>query len=84
MRRKIRRTWIHEANRSAAQSASDIITEDSLRTILSGVKAIPIPGHIAGSVAYLVVNRFLFTADSLNWGFETSALSAFKEYCWYS
>jgi glyoxylase-like metal-dependent hydrolase (beta-lactamase superfamily II) len=32
----------------------------------------------------LVADRFLFTGDSLNWDFETSALSAFKDYCWYS
>ncbi|HLQ27362.1 MAG TPA: hypothetical protein VK138_15975, partial [Acidiferrobacterales bacterium] len=54
------------------------------RTILPDVKAIPIPGHTAGSVAFLVADRFLFTGDSLNWDFETSALSAFKDYCWYS
>lgn len=77
-------TWIHEADRSAAPFASDIITGDSPRTIRPGVKTIPIPGHTAGSVAYLVADRFLFTGDSLNWDFETSALSAFKDYCWYS
>ena len=31
-----------------------------------------------------MADRFLFTGDSLNWDFETSALSAFKDYCWYS
>src|SRR5712692_5375002 len=77
-------TWIHEADRSAAPFASDIIAGDSPRTILPDVKAIPIPGHTAGSVAFLVADRFLFTGDSLNWDFETSALSAFKDYCWYS
>jgi glyoxylase-like metal-dependent hydrolase (beta-lactamase superfamily II)/ferredoxin len=77
-------TWIHEADRSAAPFASDIIAGDSPRTIVPGVKSIPIPGHTAGSVAYLVADRFLFTGDSLNWDFETSALSAFKDYCWYS
>jgi len=51
-------TWIHEADRNAAPFASDIIAGDSPRTILSGVKAIPIPGHTAGSVC------LLYTSDA--------------------
>jgi glyoxylase-like metal-dependent hydrolase (beta-lactamase superfamily II)/ferredoxin len=78
------RTWIHEEDRSAAAFATDIIAGDSPRTILPDVKIIPLPGHTAGSVAYLVADRFLFTGDSLYWDFDTSALSAFKDYCWYS
>jgi glyoxylase-like metal-dependent hydrolase (beta-lactamase superfamily II)/ferredoxin len=77
-------TWIHEADRSAAPFASDIITGDSPRSILPGVIAIPISGHTVGSVAYLVADRFLFTGDSLYWDFETTGLSAFKDYCWHS
>jgi glyoxylase-like metal-dependent hydrolase (beta-lactamase superfamily II) len=77
-------TSIHEKDRSAAPFASEIISGDSSRTALSDVIAIPVPGHTAGTVAYLVADRFFFTGDSLHWDFATSALSAFNDYCWYS
>ena len=43
-------TWIHEADRNAAPFATDTIVWDSPRTILPGVKAIPIPAHTAGAL----------------------------------
>ena len=42
------------------------------------------PGHTRGSVSYLLEEKFLFTGDSLYWSRKRQALTASKNYCWYS
>jgi glyoxylase-like metal-dependent hydrolase (beta-lactamase superfamily II) len=46
--------------------------------------AIPLPGHTAGSVAFLLEQRRLFTGDSLAWDFSADDLTAHRHVCWYS
>ncbi len=76
------RVWIHELEKSAAPTATDIITED--REVAPGVRALVLPGHTRGSVAFLVDDRFLFTGDSLYWSRELDDLNAFANATWYS
>ena len=38
----------------------------------------------AGSVVYLVDDRWLFTGDSLAWSYRREDLVAFRGACWYS
>jgi glyoxylase-like metal-dependent hydrolase (beta-lactamase superfamily II) len=78
------RVWIHEADRDAARFADRIIAGREVAEIGAGLIAIPVPGHTAGSVAYLYGQRCLFSGDSLAWSFERNDLEAFKDYCWYS
>ena len=78
------RVWIHEADRNAARFADRVIAGGEAAEIGAGLIAIPIPGHTAGSVAYLYDQRCLFSGDSLAWSFERNDLEAFKDYCWYS
>lgn len=78
------RVWIHEADRSAAPYATDIIAGDAPATLAPATTAIPVPGHTRGSVAYLLDDRFLFTGDSLCWSREQDDLTAFRSACWYS
>ena len=78
------RVFIHEADRSAARFASDILKGGEPAMIGDGVLAIPVPGHTKGSVVYLYDGRCLFTGDSLAWSFEADDLTAWRDYCWYS
>lgn len=45
---------------------------------------IPVPGHTRGHLCLLYQDRFLFTGDHLAWDDEAGALTAFRDYCWYS
>jgi glyoxylase-like metal-dependent hydrolase (beta-lactamase superfamily II) len=78
------RVWIHEADRDAARFADRIIAGREVAETGADLIAIPVPGHTAGSVAYLYGQRCLFSGDSLAWSFERNDLEAFKDYCWYS
>ena len=78
------RVWIHEADRDAARFADRVIAGKDVAEVGDGLLAIPIPGHTAGSVAYLHDRRCLFSGDSLAWSFERNDLEAFRDYCWYS
>jgi glyoxylase-like metal-dependent hydrolase (beta-lactamase superfamily II) len=78
------RVFIHEADRSAARFASDILKGGEPAIIGDDLLAIPVPGHTKGSVAYLYDGRCLFTGDSLAWSFEADDLAAWRDYCWYS
>ena len=78
------RVWIHEADRDAARFADRVIAGKDVAEVGDGLLAIPIPGHTAGSVAYLHDRRYLFSGDSLAWSFERNDLEAFRDYCWYS
>jgi glyoxylase-like metal-dependent hydrolase (beta-lactamase superfamily II)/ferredoxin len=74
--------WIHQEDRRAAPFATNLVVGDSAETILPGLMAIPLPGHSPGSAAFLLENRYLFTGDSLAWDFQTSTLTAFRQYAW--
>ena len=78
------RVWIHEADRSAAPFATDILTGVDEVEILPGLVALPVPGHTKGSVVYALDDWFLFTGDSLAWSRERADLTAFRGACWYS
>jgi glyoxylase-like metal-dependent hydrolase (beta-lactamase superfamily II)/ferredoxin len=50
------------------------------------VTAIPVPGHTAGHVCFLVQGAeesFLFTGDHLAWDDEARRLEAWPDVCWY-
>lgn len=78
------RVWIHRDDSHAAPYASDFIAGESVREIVPGLLAIPVPGHTRGSVVFLLDNRVLFTGDSLAWSMRTQDLVAFRDACWYS
>lgn len=78
------RTWIHEADRSAAPWATDVLVGEGPTTIAPGVRAVPVPGHTRGSVVFDVDGRWLFTGDSLAWSPQREDLIAFRDACWYS
>lgn len=74
--------WIHEEEADAAPEA-DVKFRDE-REVQPGVRAIPVPGHTEGSVAYLVDDRLLFTGDTLEWARDKQDLDAWEAYTWYS
>ncbi len=78
------RVWIHEADRRAAPYATDILRGSAAQEIAPGLLAIPVPGHTAGSVVFLLEERCLFTGDSLSWDFDADDLTANRSVCWYS
>jgi len=78
------RVWIHEADRSAAPYADQVISGHEPSEVAPDLLVIPVPGHTAGSVVYLYDRRCLFTGDSLAWSFERNDLNAFRDACWYS
>ena len=78
------RVWIHRADRRAAPYASHLLEGEEPREIRPGLLAILVPGHTRGSVSYLLEEKFLFTGDSLYWSRKRQALTASKNYCWYS
>jgi glyoxylase-like metal-dependent hydrolase (beta-lactamase superfamily II) len=78
------RVWIHRDDSSAAPYATDLLEGESERMLAPGVRAIPLPGHTRGSVAYLLDDQVLFSGDSLAWSAREQDLIAFKDACWYS
>jgi glyoxylase-like metal-dependent hydrolase (beta-lactamase superfamily II)/ferredoxin len=78
------RVWIHEADRSAAPFATDVLRGDAPTTIAPGVVAVPVPGHTRGSVVFVVDDEFCFSGDSLAWSRERRDVTAFRDACWYS
>jgi glyoxylase-like metal-dependent hydrolase (beta-lactamase superfamily II)/ferredoxin len=48
-----------------------------------GWRAIPVPGHTRGSVAYHYREEYLFTGDHLWWSPTVNALHASRRVCWY-
>lgn len=76
--------WIHERDADAAPYAGHWLRGAGVTEPLPGWQAIPVPGHTAGSVVYLLENTFLFTGDSLAWSFSERRLTAFRQACWYS
>ena len=78
------RVWIHEDDAHAAPYATDVFGGTDPVTVAPGLVAVPVPGHTAGSVMYLLGERHLFSGDSLQWDRELGDLATFPEVCWYS
>ena len=78
------RVWIHEADKSAAPAATDLLRGEAATVVAPGVVAIPVPGHTRGSVVFAVDDTWLFTGDSLAWSHRRRDLVAFRDACWYS
>jgi glyoxylase-like metal-dependent hydrolase (beta-lactamase superfamily II)/ferredoxin len=73
---------IHAADADAAPGAEWIVDgSDSLR-LADGFRAIPVPGHTAGSMALLYSEKFLFTGDHLWWNPHQQALEAPHRLVW--
>ena len=75
---------IHERDGDAAPYAKRLLRGASVAEPSQGWQAIPLPGHTAGSTAYLLENTYLFTGDSLAWSHRSRRLRAFHDACWYS
>lgn len=81
------RVWIHRTERQAAPFATDLLDgarPDEVTTIRPGLQAVPVPGHTAGSVAFLLEDRFLFTGDTLHWNHRRGELDVFPRQTWFS
>jgi glyoxylase-like metal-dependent hydrolase (beta-lactamase superfamily II)/ferredoxin len=78
------RVWIHEDDQRAAPFATDLLRGMDELEIAPDLVAVPVPGHTAGSVVYILGGRFLFTGDSLAWSHDRGDLTAFRGACWYS
>ncbi len=82
------RVWIHADDAAAAPFATDLLRGQDAFEIRPGLRAVPLPGHTRGSVAYVLEQRYLFSGDSLAWdpagAGEGGDLIAFRHACWYS
>lgn len=76
--------WIHAHDAAAAPSADHIVEGTNEVQVRPDVLAIPVPGHTAGSVLWLVDGHLLFSGDSLAWNPKRERLTAFRNACWYS
>ena len=65
----------------SAPFATDLLRGEAALEPAPGWRAIPVPGHTAGSVIFLLEETFLFTGDSLAWDFAAERLTAFREFC---
>jgi glyoxylase-like metal-dependent hydrolase (beta-lactamase superfamily II) len=78
------RVWIHETDADAAPFATDIVHGGEIMAVAPGVRAIPVPGHTRGSMAFEDDHGHLFTGDSLSWNEERGGLDVFGSATWYS
>lgn len=76
------RIWIHEDD--AVGFATDLWKGRGEVEVRPGVVMLPVPGHTAGSVVFVVDDQYLFSGDSLAWDEDTGELYAFRDYCWHS
>jgi glyoxylase-like metal-dependent hydrolase (beta-lactamase superfamily II) len=76
--------WIHERDADAAPYATRLLRGNSVSEPVPGWQAIAVPGHTAGSTAYLLEGTYLFTGDSLAWSPGSQRLTAFRDACWHS
>jgi glyoxylase-like metal-dependent hydrolase (beta-lactamase superfamily II)/ferredoxin len=75
---------IHRAELDAQPDAERVIDGMAPVELASDFTCIPTPGHTRGHCVLLYRGRFLFTGDHLDWSREDAALSASRDYCWYS
>jgi glyoxylase-like metal-dependent hydrolase (beta-lactamase superfamily II)/ferredoxin len=75
---------IHRLELDAQPDAERVLDGDEPIELAPGFVAIPTPGHTAGHMVLLVVDRYLFTGDHLAWDRDEGRLTAFRDYCWHS
>jgi glyoxylase-like metal-dependent hydrolase (beta-lactamase superfamily II)/ferredoxin len=76
---------MHEADAARSVPGIEHVLQGHEETRLAGdLVAIPVPGHTAGSTAFLYADRFLFTGDHLWWSPNYDRLHASRGVCWYS
>jgi glyoxylase-like metal-dependent hydrolase (beta-lactamase superfamily II)/ferredoxin len=73
---------IHQADADAAPTAERVIEGEETVRIGSEFQIIPVPGHTAGSMVLLYLDRFLFTGDHLWWDPHTKSLEAPTRLVW--
>lgn len=78
------RVWIHEADVRAAPFATDLLRGVEPVAIEPDLRAVPIPGHTRGSVAFVWGERALFSGDSVHFSRSLGTLAAFGAQCWHS
>src|SRR5262245_45805214 len=78
------RRIIHHHELSSQQGAEVVLKGKGPWELAPGFLAIPTPGHTRGHCVLLFENKFLFTADHVDWDRDTQKLSASEDYCWYS
>ncbi|WP_283136629.1 MBL fold metallo-hydrolase [Rhizohabitans arisaemae] len=78
------RLWIHEGDLDAAPDADRVLRGTEPVPIADGVIAHPVPGHTAGSVLYVVDERYCFSGDTLYWSRTTGDVEIFESVTWYS
>ena len=78
------RRIINRRELSSQPGAEFVIEGDEPIEMPGGFVIIPTSGHTAGHCVLLFAQRYLFTGDHLAWDRERSALTAFRDYCWYS
>lgn len=61
-----------------------VLRGEDATTIAEGLRAVPVPGHTAGSTALLCDETFLFTGDHLWWSPNYERLHASRDVCWHS
>jgi len=75
---------LHE--RDATHDTADVevrIEGDGVVTLAPDLTVIPTPGHTEGSACLLYRDRFLFSGDHLAWSERRSAVTAFRDACWF-
>jgi glyoxylase-like metal-dependent hydrolase (beta-lactamase superfamily II) len=73
-------------HRRDGRFAEVLLEGDDATEIAPRVTAIPVPGHTAGHVCFLVQGAeesFLFTGDHLAWDDEAGRLEAWPDVCWH-
>jgi glyoxylase-like metal-dependent hydrolase (beta-lactamase superfamily II)/ferredoxin len=76
--------FIHRAELESQPDAEVVFEGNAPRELAPGFLAIPTPGHTEGHCVLLVIDRFLFTGDHLDFDRHTQRLSASPDYCWFS
>jgi glyoxylase-like metal-dependent hydrolase (beta-lactamase superfamily II)/ferredoxin len=73
---------IHQADAAAMPGAEWIVDGSDAVQLVTGIQAIPVPGHTPGSMVLLYRAKFLFTGDHLWWDHETKTLGAPQRLVW--
>lgn len=76
--------WIHREDADAAPFATEVVHGDEIVPVQEGLILVPCAGHTAGSVMFLLDDRFLFTGDSLFWSRSRQDLNVHIRQTWYS
>ncbi|HET6880730.1 MAG TPA: MBL fold metallo-hydrolase [Pirellulales bacterium] len=78
------RRIIHREELKSQPNAEMVLDGAGPWELVPGFLAIATPGHTKGHCVLLVLDRFLFTGDHLDWARDEQRLTASEDYCWYS